>query len=250
MIGSSKKAECEQHGEYQSFHMAIGDGQWTGCPHCSEAMVAEANAKSMAQAADELKESRIAARIAQTGVPRRLSGATLTTYRVDAGEAQEGAMKVVCDYARNLPAKVEAGDGLLMTGNVGTGKTHLSCALLRHAVIKHDMSAKYITAPGLFAAIRESYRGDGKSEVEIIDDLASVALLVLDEIGIGKGSEHELGVLYQLLGRRYDECRPTIMATNLTPAEFREWMGDRLADRLRENCRGVLFNWESNRGRV
>lgn len=77
-----------------------------------------------------------------------------------------------------------------------------------------------------------------------------MALLVLDEIGIGKGSEHELGILYQVLGRRYDECLPTIMATNLTPVEFREWMGDRLADRLRENCRGVLFNWESNRGRV
>lgn len=250
MIGQKRDAECDEHGGYTSYFIKVGGGRWTGCPICAEKLVEESNAKQQEAAAEQMREARARARIAQTGLPRRLQGATFSSYRFEPGTQQEDTLGVVWSYAQAMEDNLKTGESLILMGNMGNGKTHLACAVIDHVIKNHDVSALYMTAPSLFTAIKESYRGDGESEADIINRLASVPLLVLDEIGIGKGSDHELGILYQVLGRRYDECLPTILATNLGGKDFRAWMGDRLADRLRETCRVALFNWESNRSRT
>lgn len=82
----------------------------------------------------------------------------------------------------------------------------------------------------------------------MISDLASVPLLVVDEIGVGMGSEAELVQLFDVIDRRYQLANPLVLVSNLPVPDLRAALGDRLHDRVRENSTVVPCNWASHRG--
>jgi DNA replication protein DnaC len=229
--------------------MSVGQPRWTGCPECSKQSIAAHEAARALAQPEELRRLQAQAMLEAAGVPRRLQAATLKTY-VSETESQQAAHKLVCDYAKNLSEKLDSGDGLIMMGNMGTGKTHLAVGLIRVATRTHSVLSRYVTAPALFSRVRASYSGNGETEADILAEYANTPLLVLDEIGVGKGSDNELNLIYALLGRRYDECRPTVIITNLMSEDLKAWLGERVVDRLRETSPVVLFNWDSHRGRA
>lgn len=245
----TRPASCETHGEYTSALIHLGGPRWTECPVCSANAIADQQAKRDATQGEDLRRQRGEAMLEQSGIPPRLRNASLKSYTCQT-EAQKAALKQVCDYAKALDTHLETGDGLIMMGNMGTGKTHLATGLIRYATRHLAVPARYITAPALFSRIRASYNSHTETEADILAELVRAPLLVLDEIGVGKGSDNELNVTYSLLGQRYDECRPTIIITNLMSADLKAWLGERVVDRLRETSPVVLFDWESHRGRA
>ena len=60
-------------------------------------------------------------------------------------------------------------------------------------------------------------------------------ILILDEMGKRVLAEWQRIQLEELLSSRYNDMLPTIYITNLEEIGFREFLGARLADRLREN---------------
>lgn len=244
-----RETRCDRHGSYTAKLMSLGDNhRWTGCPGCAKEEIDKERLERESVQSDELLAAKGAALHAAAGVPKRLMAATLAGYDVNHGDEQETALRACCDYVRGFAERAERGDGLILMGSVGTGKTHLACSILRHVTRKQGVAARYVSAPALFTRIKASYGGSGESEADIIREYASVPLLVIDELGIGKGSDAELNMLYAIFGHRYDECLPTILATNLNPAELRAWLGERVVDRLRETNRVVMFQWPSFRG--
>ncbi|WP_110647582.1 ATP-binding protein [Salinicola peritrichatus] len=244
----TRAAHCDQHGDYESLLLNVGGKRWTGCPQCSQAAIDRAEAEREQNQVVDLRSQRGQAMFEQSGIPARLREATLKNY-VSAGDSQQRAHKQVCEYARHLPERLGDGNGLILMGNMGTGKTHLAVGLIRHCTRNLAVAAKYTTAPALFSRIRASYNSHTETEAKILAELIAAPLLVLDEIGVGKGSDNELNVTYSLLGQRYDERRPTIVITNLMSEEFKAWLGERVVDRMRETNPVVLFDWESHRGR-
>jgi DNA replication protein DnaC len=241
-------AHCERHGDYEAVLLNLGGQRWTGCPQCSAETIEQHQAERDASQADDLRRLRGQAMFENSGVPRRMQNSTLKGY-VSERDEQAAAHRQVCEYAKGLTDHLETGDGLVLMGNMGTGKTHLAVGLVRYVTRNLAVAARYVTAPALFSRVRASYSGNGESEAEIIDELVSAPLLVIDEIGVGKGSDNELNLTYSLLGQRYDACRPTVIVTNLMSDDLRAWLGERVVDRLRETSPVVLFNWESYRGR-
>ncbi|MDT8894210.1 ATP-binding protein [Halomonas sp. I1] len=244
----TRPAECDRHGEYESVMLNLDGQRWTGCPDCSAETIEQHQAERDACQADELRRMRGQAMFEASGVPRRMQGATLKGYVSDSDE-QAAAHRQVCEYAKGLTEHLETGDGLVLMGNMGTGKTHLAVGLIRYVTRTLAVQAQYVTAPALFSRVRASYSGNGETEAQILDELVAAPLLVIDEIGVGKGSDNELNLTYSLLGQRYDACRPTVIITNLMSDDLRSWLGERVVDRLRETSPVVLFNWESYRGR-
>lgn len=247
-VVEAKRAQCETHGEYESVLLNLGQPRWTGCPECSKQAIAEHEAKRATDQPEELRRLQAQAMLEAAGIPRRLQAATLKNY-VSESDNQQAAHKLVCEYAKHFGEKLKSGDGLIMMGNMGTGKTHLAVGLIRVATRTHSVPARYVTAPALFSRVRASYSSSGETEADILAEYANTPLLVLDEIGVGKGSDNELNLIYALLGRRYDECRPTVIITNLMSEDLKAWLGERVVDRLRDTSPVVLFNWESYRGR-
>lgn len=73
-------------------------------------------------------------------------------------------------------------------------------------------------------------------------------LLVLDEIGVSRGSEWEAEQLFTVVDERYRLERPTVVVSNLPAGEIKQLVGDRVYDRLREGAKVVPMNWPSHRG--
>lgn len=82
-------------------------------------------------------------------------------------------------------------------------------------------------------------------------DLCKVDLLVLDEVGIQRGSNGEKVILNQIIDRRLSSMRPVGILTNLNHEELLGALGARVIDRLQmDGGMWVNFDWGSYRKNV
>ncbi len=144
-------------------------------------------------------------------IPGVHARATLESYR-GRSEAQEFAKQVATAFAHGYSSK-KPSKGFVLSGPVGTGKTHLIAASLSHLILERGVRARYIEISLLYADIRRGFQ-EGKSGGEIIAPLSEVEVLAIDELGKGRGSQFEQDTLDELIARRYNAGRTTIFATN------------------------------------
>jgi DNA replication protein DnaC len=108
-----------------------------------------------------------------------------------------------------------------------------------------------MTVLGAVRHIKDTYRKDSiRSESEAIDDLVAPGLLILDEVGVQVGSEHEKMLVFEIINERYQACRSTILISNLNREELTAYLGDRIMDRFNEAGAVVAFDWASYRGKA
>ena len=124
------------------------------------------------------------------------------------GRAREVATRFAFNYDKANP-----GRGFILSGPVGTGKTHLLAAALGHLALERGVGAQYVEISLLYATIRNGFQA-GKSGGEIIQPLSEVPVLAIDELGKGRGSAFEQETLDELIARRYNAGRTTLFATN------------------------------------
>lgn len=85
-------------------------------------------------------------------------------------------------------------------------------------------------------------------EDEFIQSLVKFDLLVLDEIGLQRGTDNEKLVLNQVIDQRISRFKPTGMITNLNAEDVNKLLGVRIMDRMRMNGgEWIPFTWGSYR---
>lgn len=248
----SREAACETHGPYVSKLIKFGAAEhWSKCTACIEADKQRRAAEDAASAARDRKAAIASARMARFGaamIPPRYASKTFDEY-LTANQGQARALKIARRYVERWPDCRAAGRCLAFLGGVGTGKTHLAAAIA-NGVLEAGSTALFRTAPDAIAIVKASYSGSA-SEADAYARMVEPDLLVLDEIGAVRLSDHDAGVLYRILGARHDAVKPTIITSNAkTLGELEAIIGDRLVDRLLENNGiEILFDWESHRRR-
>ncbi len=115
----------------------------------------------------------------------------------------------VLQYLDNWDAMRSAGTGLLLWGDVGTGKT-TSAAYLVNTLKKRHIPA-LITNFAQF--------GDVTEKLPSFDGLD---LLVLDDLGAERQSEFMLERVFEIVDRRTRKAKPTIYTTNLLLNELKK----------------------------
>ncbi|MEG6719092.1 ATP-binding protein, partial [Pseudomonas aeruginosa] len=84
------------------------------------------------------------------------------------------------------------------------------------------------------------------TELDALEELAGFDLLEIDELGAQSGTEFDLGLLHEVIDRRYREMRPTVVVSIMSAQEVAKYLGDRAVDRLREiGGKAVGFTWGS-----
>ncbi|MEW5738099.1 MAG: ATP-binding protein [Myxococcota bacterium] len=154
-------------------------------------------------------------------IPAVHAQASFDGYRPSNAE-QARALQVAKDFSMRWPQP----RGYVLAGPVGTGKTHLLSATLKHLTLELGVDCAYVEVSLLYAQIRRGFQ-DGKSGGEIIQPLSRVEVLAIDELGKGRGSQFELETLDELIARRYNSGKVTLFATNysLKPPEERAQRG-------------------------
>ena len=242
-----REFHCEIHGESEQ---ASTDGGKTyrGCIKC-EAEATEKAEKEKADAEVAAKELRdLRERTEACMIPRRFSDKTFENYDKDT-DSRARNFQACKDYANGFEGHFKAGRCMIMSGSVGTGKTHLAIAIAKQVLADLGATVRYTTVSNLLSDMKATYGGDSKrTDQHVMDEMTDPNLLILDEVGTTKQSEFEMATIFNLINTRYECMFPTIVISNLGLAQISEAIGERCYDRLREDGGiGLLFMGESNR---
>lgn len=128
---------------------------------------------------------------------------------------------------------------LLLTGPVGVGKSALAVAVARVLFLECSKTVAFTSGRSMLAALRPT----GRRLAEFVDP----DLLLLDDLGTEKSTEWSDEWLLSVIDERYTSCRPSVVTTNLTPAELADVVGRRVYDRLAEDSIRVNIGGKSRR---
>jgi DNA replication protein DnaC len=114
--------------------------------------------------------------------------------------------------------------------------------MVRHA-LERGLSARYETVGRFIRQVKDGWSADRPL------DLAAYTqsdLLVLDEVGAGLNSDLDRSLFLDLIDRRYQDCRPTVFVSNLTPPEFSAYLGERVMAKILDDGLIVIGgDWDS-----
>ncbi len=120
--------------------------------------------------------------------------------------------------------------GLFISGPTGVGKTYLAAAITRE-LIESGHETLFLEVPRLYSELRDCMN-HGESEESLIAQYVNVRWLVLDDFGAGALTDFERRYALDLLNRRGNAKRRTILTTNLKLQEIAEKLDERIASRL------------------
>ena len=168
-------------------------------------------------------------------IPPRYRGVSFE--RPPVTEIEPMVVRVVRSWVEDLEANIEAGRGLWLMGDTGTGKTTMAM-LVSKAALEESRSVAIYSLPKLLARIRRTYDSapGGDSYLSFFERLTSVDLLHIDDLGAEKRSDWVLEQLYALVNERYEAQRSMVVTTNLDQQQLEEQIGPRTVSRLIEIC--------------
>jgi DNA replication protein DnaC len=143
------------------------------------------------------------------------------------------------DWSTKAVAGAERAGSLLLLGDLGVGKTLASLLLGRDM---HEAGRLVRFCP--VVELLEALRPDGGAGPA---DFTRPDVLILDDLGAEKPSEWVLERLYLIVNRRWLDCRPTIVTTNMEPPELKHLITARTYDRLLDDGTAIRMVGESRR---
>ena len=191
----------------------------------------------------ECREGRLARRRARgvaSTIPARYRGVSIDRPPISdmaADPARAPVYEMVREFTASVSERLDAGRGLWLMGDVGTGKTSLAM-LVSKAALEAGRTVAIYSLPRLLARIRRTYDADPgeDSYLDFFERLTSVDLLHVDDLGAEKRSDWVLEQLYAIVDERYESQRSIVVTTNLDQAELEVQIGPRTVSRLLEIC--------------
>jgi DNA replication protein DnaC len=180
-------------------------------------------------------------------IPKRVRGVSFD--RAPVVDMEPVVVRHVRRYADDIASNLDAGRGLWFMGDVGTGKTTLAM-LASKAALDTGRSVAIYSLPRLLAEIRKTFDDSSeRSYLELLERLAEVDLLHVDDVGAEKTSEWVLEQLYAIVNARYEDERAMVITTNLNHEELSEQIGERTVSRLVEICGDAVTMYGTDKRR-
>jgi DNA replication protein DnaC len=167
----------------------------------------------------------------------RFASQTFSSFEVS--KQNEKVFRLCKRYADGFDQMLQRNQGLLLYGDVGTGKT-FSSACIANALLDKKIPVVMTS----FVKLLEQTRGFDRDDNTLIRQLNRAKLLIIDDLGAERGSDYALEKVYDIVDSRYRANLPMILTTNLDLEEMKaekDIRRSRIYDRIFEVCYPVKF---------
>ena len=163
-----------------------------------------------------------------------------TFENFQARKENEKNRKVARNYCEKFQTMYERNQGLLLYGDVGTGKSYMAACIANY-LLERNISVVMTS----FVRILQEMRGfDKDKEDAFADRLNKVRLLIIDDLGAERSTDYALEQVYGIIDSRYRARKPMILTTNLTLQQMQDTTDiryERIYDRIFEICYPMGF---------
>lgn len=232
------------------------------CPKCRDSGYYEIEEKGYTFACEcecgKVQRDRIGSKLKFAALPEEFRGQTVDNFRTDCysspqdQELARAAKLIARRYVERFGEVQGTGKGLYFCSNVkGSGKTRLAVSIANDLVEKELVPVKFTTALQILDQIRGTWGngpaqyGQASTESQLVQDIVSVPVLIIDDIGVEQPKDWVNERFYNILNGRMTEKRVTIFTSNYRIEELR--LDDRIVDRIRKMALPVEFPAESIR---
>ena len=148
-------------------------------------------------------------------------------------------------YVENFSTLRKDGKGLLLFGNVGTGKSFYAACIV-NALIDRGHPCLMTN----FSRLTNELSGMWEGKQEYLDGLGRFSLVAIDDLGVERDTEYMNEHVTTIIDCLYRSKVPLIVTSNYTPKQLTEdceIRKRRVYDRLLERCHPILVDGPSRR---
>jgi DNA replication protein DnaC len=138
---------------------------------------------------------------------------------------------------------------IVLSGNPGTGKSHLATAIAR-TLRARGLSVGFVPTAYLMTELLDSYKDRSKKqESQMLKEIAELDVFVFDDLGVENYKMEEVSfITTKLLGFiNARKGKPTIYTTNLNTANLEKAIGYRAYSRLTEGTKFIDMYTDDHR---
>ena len=131
--------------------------------------------------------------------------------------------------------------GLILWGNVGTGKSFIA-GCIANALLDKGVPVIMTNFARLLNKLTDMYAGDRNA---YIDSFNRYPLMIIDDLGIERNSEFAREQVFSIIDSRYRSQLPMIITTNLSLKKLKnpeDLARARIYDRVMERCMPIRVN--------
>ena len=150
-------------------------------------------------------------------------------------------MRMAKRYVQHWEELRKNASGLLLWGDVGTGKSFIA-GCIANALLDKGVPVIMTNFARLLNKLTDMYAGDRNA---YIDSFKRYPLMIIDDLGVERNSEFAREQVFSVIDSRYRSELPMIVTTNLTLEELQhpeDLSRSRIYDRVLERCLPIRVN--------
>lgn len=149
-------------------------------------------------------------------------------------------------YAEKFSEMCSRNQGLLLYGNVGTGKTFAACCIGNY--LMENLIPVFGTS--IVKILQSKFSMSSDHFDVLMSKINAADLLIIDDLGAERSTEYAVETVYNIIDCRYRVGKPMIVTTNLSLDEMKNCPDvrcRRIYDRVLEVCYPIFFDGKSLR---
>jgi len=233
---------CTLCGGKRQTKVDLPDGTTMNAPCLCKCMMEKAEEASREQAekerAMEIEERRSDA---FAGMDKCMAGFTFASD----DRANPKVSAGMRNYCENFPRLRREGKGILLYGDVGTGKSFFAAC-----IVNELLSNGYKCRMTSFSRLTNQISALWNGKLEFIDELTKLDLISIDDLGVERDTEYMNEHITTIVDTLYRAKVPMVITSNFSPQQMTEECDirrKRIYDRLLERCHPVMMVGKSRR---
>lgn len=187
--------------------------------------------------------SKIKSEWKAAGINTEMRKQTFSNFEVWNEEAKKAKYTAIGYYKDFFNIRSERKNSIMLCGQVGSGKTHISIALSLNLLNK-NVKVVYMSYRDVVTKIKQNMR-DEEYYKKSIGKYQRCEVLYIDDLFKGKVNESDINIMFEIINYRYLNNLPIIVNTEFTSSKLLSF-DEAIGSRIYEMCKNYIVEIEQN----